>query len=155
MTRAALLACVLAASAVSPARAQPARVAALELTSVDARGIVIEQSARTVIRDSAAWLGLWKTWSKGKAPPPVDFQKSTVIVVARGWTSSTGYSMVVDSVIEYADRVNVHIKSVVPGPCPPQFVANYPQSLVLVPARAKPVYFRERTEAACPPDWGN
>lgn len=81
----------------------------------------ISKPLQVVIRDREAWLQMWKQinskrFDKHPVPPPnVDFSREMLIVVAMGQRTSGGFHIMVDSIYERDNKLEVVVKNSLPG----------------------------------------
>jgi hypothetical protein len=108
-----------------------------------------DEPAELVIRDRAA---LESAWSRlfnqvvPDPPPPVDFAKELVILVAIGRSSSGGHSVHVDAVSREGDGAVVRYTATSPGPgCMTTQSLTSPVEVVRAPRIAGQVRFERRT----------
>lgn len=111
----------------------------------------LEDSARMVVRDSAAWNSVWKRihGTAGEVPglPPIDFASEIIVVAAMGHRSSGGYSIFVDSARQRVGGLEVLVRQVSPGrDCGVTAALTQPVDVARIASRLEPVTFRERRE---------
>jgi hypothetical protein len=74
---------------------------------------------RIVIRENDTWRGTWKRihldYSEVPPLPEIDFSREMIIFVALGERPTGGYGIIIDSVYERNDRLEVVVRSVLPG----------------------------------------
>lgn len=116
----------------------------------------VEQRARLVIRDQAAWSDFWRDATGHETPAPpipaLDFASEMVIVAAMGSRPSGGYAIAIESVQESAAGLHVSVMESSPGPqCMVLTVITAPVVAVRVPRRDGPVAFVEKSQTIdCP-----
>jgi hypothetical protein len=110
----------------------------------------LRDSARLVVRDSAAWRALWGRLhaSRGGIPalPPVDFAREMLVVAALGARGTGGYTILVDSAFAAADGgAVIAVRTLSPGPrCGVTGAVTHPVDIARLARRDGPVAFRER-----------
>jgi len=115
----------------------------------------LNDSVRTVVRDSAAWQQLWDRVNAPYVPKPprpdVDFHREMIVVAAIGREPSGGYDVVIDSAAEDTSSIEVVVRRTIPGErCLTTAAVTQPVDLAKIPASDKPVRFREREQrVAC------
>ena len=116
-----------AAPACAPSNANPSTasgaatvnqttLAVTTLAAVTVSGF--DEPVEAAIRDNAAFAESWKTLHsgiQGNAPPTVDFNTRTVLVVALGHRNTGGYSVRIDRVIRVRDGAVVSYTATAPG----------------------------------------
>ncbi len=78
-----------------------------------------ETAARLVVRDPDEWLAVWRRLhgdQQADQPPPVDFTRAVVAVIALGERPSGGHAVRVDGSAEAGGEVVVYATAVAPGP---------------------------------------
>jgi hypothetical protein len=112
-------------------------------------GPAIRDSARLIVRDSAAWHTQWRrATSLQPTPPPVpplDFSREMAVLVAAG-RMSPGDQIHVDSAGVQGDYFVVWVRTIVQ--CRRVTGEVYPLEIVRVRQSDKPGYFVERRERA-------
>lgn len=105
-------------SAAALATVAPAASAAPAFATVDRTATSHIVAARTaVVRDAAAWQGLWTEHAGVEAPlPPVDFAKDMVIGVFLGHRASGCYAADVAALEETGGKLRVQAVETTPGP---------------------------------------
>jgi protease stability complex PrcB-like protein len=81
----------------------------------------------------------------GRAPrvPPLDFDRSEVVVLSLGPRSSTGYSLRIQRVVERRRGVDVFVREVTPSLGEPVTArVTYPYRAITIPRTGKPVYVK-------------
>ena len=106
-------------------------------------------SARLVVRDSAAWDQTWRTIHRPFIPPPpappVDFSREMVLVAALGARPSEGYEIVFENVREDTAGIEVDVRVTEPARgCPVAAAVTQPVDLARITASARAVRFRQR-----------
>ena len=102
-----------------------------------------------MIRDQASWQVAWANLYIGMspivAPPPIDFSRSTVILVALGTQPSGGYDITVSRLARDAGVLYVQVTSTSPGDkCFVTAVLTQPVDVVVVPHTVGRAVFVER-----------
>lgn len=106
---------------------------------------------RVVFRTEREWKAFWdKETNKYLQIKPraakLDFPKYTYIAAFNGRRPSTGYSVRIESVLEYPDRLEVLVNnSESADGCPQGRALTYPADMVFIARTAKPAVFKERT----------
>ncbi|MHB0969934.1 MAG: protease complex subunit PrcB family protein [Thermoanaerobaculia bacterium] len=79
---------------------------------------VDEKSAPAVeiARDARAYVDAWSRIVGSGAPPPVDFEKESVVFLALGLRSSGGWSVVPEEVVVETNAARVKARVASPGP---------------------------------------
>jgi hypothetical protein len=114
-------------------------------------GTPSDTSQRAVITDATAWTRFWASLAPdpnatANAAPSVDFSHDMVIAAVSPVRPSGGYSVKIEKVTQYADRIEAEVVERSPGPnCIVTGVITRPFDAVQVPRSAKPVRFVERT----------
>lgn len=108
----------------------------------------VSDSTETVVRDSVVWRALWERVTAPIFPKPrlpdVDFRREMIVVAAMGRRPSGGYDIVIDSAAESANGIEVVVRRTIPGErCLTSAAVTQPIDLARIPARPKPVRFRE------------
>jgi hypothetical protein len=103
---------------------------------------------RRVIRDAVTWDAVWnQAMSRGSDPPElplVDFNGEMVVLAAMGEQSSGGFAIVIDSVAEQDDGLEVTVVEVSPGCfCAVTTALTQPFTAVRVPRNDGEVRFVE------------
>lgn len=79
----------------------------------------MENRARSVIGDQAAWAAAWAELYRIYQPvppvPTIDFGSATIILAAMGTRNSGGYVIAIEAVYRTADRFYVAVKETSPG----------------------------------------
>jgi hypothetical protein len=99
----------------------------------------------TAVRFAEVWRHI------GDAPPTVDFERRSVIVLFMGQQSSGGHSVAATSVVSRGEVLHVMVRFRVPGAgCMSTTVLTSPYQVVSVPAGATRAEFTtETTAVAC------
>ena len=98
-----------------------------------------------VYRSRAAFVRLLEATMPGRAPepPPVDWNRDEVVVIALGPRSSTGYSLQIQRVVERNRGIYVYAHERTPSlgePVTPRI--TYPYRVLSMHGEAKPVYVK-------------
>ena len=112
-----------------------------------------EERQRLVVRTPAQWQSVWNAiWpsaSQRPALPKIDFDREVVIVAAMGSRPSGGYNIVLDSVSESGNDVNVVVRSISPGPaCIVTQILTQPVDIARMTRHDGNITFTERNEVA-------
>jgi hypothetical protein len=116
-------------------------------------GLAFADSARLVVRDSAAWRAIWQRATRPQASPPpmpdIDFNREMVVVAAAG-RMKPGDVIHVDSIGVYRSTTVLTVRTVTA--CQPFPYDAYPFEIIRIPRRDGPVQFIERRTraASCP-----
>ena len=116
-------------------------------------GLAFADSARIVVRDSAAWRAVWQRATRPQASPPpmpdIDFSREMIVVAAAG-RMKPGDAIHVDSIGDYGSTTVLTVRTVTA--CQPFPSDAYPFEIIRIPRRDGPVQFIEhRTRApTCP-----
>ena len=113
-------------------------------------GSCLREPIRVVIRDGDAWNKMWREMfanplcgsNEVPPPPPIDFTREMIIVAALGARPTSGYGIVIDQAYERGDRLEVVVRSILPGGGTFQVLTN-PVDVVRLPKTQRPVIFRE------------
>ena len=108
---------------------------------------------RFVVRDEAAWRETWAILHQGQSPmpsrPDVDFMREVIVVVALGKRPTTGYDILIDSVVALPSHLTVWTHTVVPGfGCLGAEMLTQPVDLARLPRIDTPVEFRDGPDVA-------
>jgi hypothetical protein len=108
-------------------------------------------ATRLVVRDSAAWQGVWATLHVGAVHvpplPPIDFQREIVIVAALGGRAAAGYAIAIDTVRRAGEEIEAVVRTFVPGErCGGGVAFVEPADAVRVPRSERAVTFTERRQ---------
>lgn len=113
----------------------------------------IRTPERTVLPTQEAYDAAWARHASGPnpkgAPPPVDFARERVVLVALGEKGSGCHAISVENVSRNGEAIAVHVLVVAPGPevaCPAVMVQ--PVHFVAVASTSGAIEFRERTLGA-------
>ena len=113
---------------------------------------------RVVIRDRATWENMWTRIGLPRATidpktgrfqeihdplPEIDFAQEMLVVVAMGQRPSSGYSITVEGAKDFADRIEVEVRSISPKGCIVFTMMTSPIDIVRVPRTDKTVVFHE------------
>lgn len=106
----------------------------------------VEDSRRVVIRSDSTWQRLWGELHGRQMnppePPPVDFDRSIVVVATSGQKSTGGHSIDIEGVLANADGVWVSVVKTEPGEgCVTTQALTAPAVAVKAPGRDGPVKF--------------
>lgn len=106
----------------------------------------IEERKQIVINDPGSFRKLWDEVFSIYHPmielPEIDFEKSTIIGVFMGTTSTGGYSVEINKIAERTKQITVRLKY--SSPAPDDFVTmalSQPYHLVIIPKTSKEVIF--------------
>jgi hypothetical protein len=104
---------------------------------------------RAVARDSITFKQLWSVAVRGDPgplpTPRIDFEREMVIVAAMGSMASTGFGVVIESVVVRGPSVEVHARLGSAGSlCIQGAAMTNPVDIVVVPASSGVVVFRDR-----------
>jgi hypothetical protein len=108
-----------------------------------------------IVTDSAAWTKTWKELSDqarlSQPVPPVDFNRSTVLIIALGRRPSAGYRVKVEAGGSRNQVAHFTIDEEKPGEnCQTGLLGTYPTYVYVVPAQLKAARFWElHGEYAC------
>jgi len=120
----------------------------------------------TAIRSEPDWRGLWSQIEPGLARedasqrrpypfPSIDFTRKTLLVAALGTQPTGGYSVSINSVVEYRSQITVYVVALKPVNCGDQLngvtlLVTSPIALALIPKTSKPVKFSiTEAQSAC------
>lgn len=116
-------------------------------------GLAFADSARIVVRDSAAWRAIWQRATRPQASPPpmpeIDFNREMIVVAAAG-RMKPGDVVHVDSIGVYRSTTVLTVRTITA--CQPFPYDAYPFEIISIPRRDGPVQFIEHRERAssCP-----
>lgn len=110
----------------------------------------LHKPAREVVRDSGAWIGMWRRVAHyPSSPPAVDFSRHILLVAALGARHSTGYAIRIDSVAVVGGHLVAWVCTGAPGPGMGGFATmTAPLDIVRVPRTSHRVRFVERGQTA-------
>jgi hypothetical protein len=105
-----------------------------------------------LVRDMHSWKGLWERIHANRFPlpprPEVDFSREWTAAVFMGEKPSGGYSITVDSIREYPDRIVIFLRNTAPPPGAIVTMAlTQPWEIARLSRTRKPVFFK-----TLPPD---
>jgi hypothetical protein len=116
----------------------------------EANNFAVKERGTAVLKNRTAWMALWEQYwnvydGQGrKTPPPgIDFNKDMVIALFYG----TGYSGcsnrvdVIEKIVRTRKRIEVRIRSLLPGELGPCCALVYPLQMVKVSKSNLPVVF--------------
>jgi len=108
----------------------------------------LNRPARQVIADSVRWAETWPHLQpRGSTPtalPVVDFSRSMVVIAALGDQPSTGYGVIVDSVVRTKSEYLMFVRATEPGDCIVGGLETQPVDVVAVPRSHLPARFVEQ-----------
>ncbi len=113
----------------------------------------LDQPAREVVRDAAAWSALWPRIA-GPAGPPhaapaVDFGREMVLVAAMGQRPTGGYSIEIASVTAAGGELVANVVEQRPGPrCGTTQALTAPVDVVAIPRSTRSVRWEVRQVAS-------
>ena len=116
-------------------------------------GMAFADSARIVVRDSAAWQAIWQRATHSQPSPPpmpaVDFSREMIVVAAAG-RMKPGDLIHVDSIGLHGSTTALVVRTMVT--CQPFPADAFPFEIVRIPRRDGPVQFIEHQARAqgCP-----
>ena len=110
----------------------------------------IRERRRSVIRAQDEWEALWDELTGAVMPrpdpPTIDFSERMVVVAAMGEQPTGGYGVVIDSVMEEATQLTVHVAEESPGSsCTLIQIITAPAVAISLPRSDKLVDFAEDT----------
>jgi hypothetical protein len=106
-------------------------------------------STRLVVHDTSSWRALWQRINAPFFPQPalpsVDFDREMIVVAALGAKPTGGYDIMIEGAAEDSATVEISVLQSSPGTgCALTAARTQPVDLARIPARRKPVRFRER-----------
>lgn len=110
-----------------------------------------------VIRSANAWYDVWSLlYYQDSAMPemaPIDFNKSMALIIVRGFSPSSGYSLRVSQVIETTAELNVYVDDIIAigRECIPLTMVTSPFTVVTIPQSDRPIqlHVNQRRDPAC------
>lgn len=110
----------------------------------------LNDSVRAVVRDSAAWVDLWRVINRPFYPPPplppVDFGRDMIVIAALGARPTAGYDIVIEGARQDSAAVEIALRTLSPAPgCPVSAAMTQPVDLATIPASPRAVRFREKS----------
>jgi hypothetical protein len=110
----------------------------------------LNDSVRAVVRDSTAWLELWRAINRPFYPPPplppVDFEHDMIVIAALGARPTAGYDIVIEGARRDSAAVEIALRKLSPAPgCPVSAAMTQPVDLATIPASQRAVRFREKS----------
>ncbi|HTJ23319.1 MAG TPA: protease complex subunit PrcB family protein [Gemmatimonadaceae bacterium] len=110
----------------------------------------LNDSVRAVVRDSTAWLELWRAINRPFYPPPplppVDFERDMIVIAALGTRPTAGYDIVIEGARQDSAAVEIALRTLSPAPgCPVSAAMTQPVDLATIPASQRAVRFREKS----------
>ncbi|HSQ31777.1 MAG TPA: protease complex subunit PrcB family protein [Gemmatimonadaceae bacterium] len=110
----------------------------------------LNDSVRAVVRDSTAWLELWRVINRPFHPPPplppVDFEHDMIVIAALGARPTAGYDIVIEGARQDSAAVEIALRKLSPAPgCPVSAAMTQPVDLATIPASPRAVRFREKS----------
>ena len=119
----------------------PAAERAIDAVPIMLAGAPNPDRLRCVFRSTATWRAFWG----GRAPPvAVDFDQQTLIAAAMGEQATTGYEIVIDSVLSAGDSLLVVVRQIEPRTCEVSPMTTSPIYVVGIPRTEQSVHFIER-----------
>ena len=76
----------------------------------------ISKARQLVIRDEQEFADIWQDIDAARSLPEIDFEEEMVIAVFMGEKPTGGYSIEIDSIYEYPDRIVVNVVETEPDP---------------------------------------
>jgi hypothetical protein len=109
----------------------------------------MNDSARIVVRDSAAWRRAWETIHRPFIPAPpvprIDFERDMIVVAALGRRPTEGYGVVIEEATQDTSGMEIVVRKTSPGAgCLTPAAVTQPVDVARLPASDQPVRFRER-----------
>ncbi len=112
----------------------------------------LDDAATVAIRTEADWHAQWRRIMARSGPPRaapmVNFARDMVLVAAMGRQATGGYTVTIDRVVEFSDRLEVHVVHTQPGArCGVTAALSSPMDIAIVPTSSKTVDWRIDTRS--------
>lgn len=122
------------------------KVVPFDVVAGGSYGAVVSRQ-RVLVRETPRWKDLWEEIHSGSFPipplPGIDFRKKCVAGIFMGEKESGGYSIAVEAIREFPDRVVVFVKETAPQPGAMVTMAlTRPWQAVRLARTSKPVFFK-------------
>jgi hypothetical protein len=112
-------------------------------------GMAFADSARIVVRDTAAWRAIWQRATRPQLSPPpmpaIDFDREMIVVAAAG-RMKPGDAIHVDSIGVHGSMTVLVVRTIVA--CQPFPADAFPFQIIRIPRRDGPVQFVEHQARA-------
>ena len=112
---------------------------------------IYEQQTR-IITSTDQWIDLWaEMFPDGIAAPEINLNEKKVIAVFQGQKPTGGYSVIIESITEYQDYIEIGIKDIYPGlNCIVKQEITSPYTTIAIKNSKKEIrFFREEQKQNC------